>query len=60
MPQVYLAKWNETLVAAKLLLGPAASMGNVDDAADMVLSLSSPVVANLQQVGHAVQWGDGC
>ncbi len=38
------------MVAAKVLLGEAAGMANVNEAADLVLSLSSPVLTNLQQV----------
>ena len=49
--QVYLARWHETLVAVKLLIGSAAELAaSSEEAADRVLSLSSPILANLQQV----------
>lgn len=38
-------------VAAKLLLGSAATLGSANEAAAAVLSLSGPVVANIKQVG---------
>ncbi len=47
MPQVYAAKWNETLVAVKVLL-------DVEDAQkaagpDAVWTLSNPILHNLQK-----------
>lgn len=51
-PQVYLAHWDgHTPVAVKLLLGNAASIADVTVAAEAVLSLSSPVFKEVQQVG---------
>ncbi len=46
-------KWQETLVAAKLLLGSAASMSSmssVAEAADALMSPSHDLVYRLQQV----------
>ena len=51
--QVYLAQWKGTAVAAKLLLGEAASMANAGLAAETVLSDSKPVLASLLQVKGA-------
>lgn len=53
--QVYLARWQETLVAVKLLLGTAASMANIDAVAEESLSLSNPVLAQLQEVSGLQQ-----
>lgn len=50
--RVYLADWNATKVAVKLLLGPAASLIDADAAADMALSLHNPVLAALKTVGN--------
>lgn len=51
--QVYLGRWQETYVAAKLLLGSAAAAAGSEAAADLVLAPSSPMLAKLQQVGGA-------
>lgn len=48
--QVYLARWRETTVAVKLLVGPAIDLTNLNAAAEQVLSDSNPVLANLQKV----------
>lgn len=49
--QVYLAEWNQTLVAVKLLLSleTTATMGDVQAVANMVLSSDNPVLSNLEQ-----------
>jgi hypothetical protein len=49
--QVFLATWHETLVAVKLLMSTSLGMGNVEAAAETVLSQSNPVMRNLKQVG---------
>lgn len=50
MAQVYLGKFNETLVAVKLLLDPsAAGEGDIQLAASMALSQDNPVLLNLKQ-----------
>ncbi|GAB4820775.1 hypothetical protein N2152v2_007821 [Parachlorella kessleri] len=46
--QVYVGKWRETSVAVKLLLGPAAELLSSPGALDQALSLSSPVLGNLE------------
>jgi len=49
--QVYLAKWHETMVAVKLLLNTGVNLGDdLDAAAELALSLSNPILHNLQQV----------
>ncbi len=49
--QVYVATWQETKVAAKLLLGPeVAAEADVAIATDQLLSATNPVMANLVQV----------
>lgn len=50
--RVYMAKWQETLVAVKILLSTAVEMSS-EEAAQQALTLSSPVLANLQKVGRA-------
>ncbi len=52
--KVYLATWRQTLVAVKLLLDTATSMGNIEATTQAVLSLSNPVMRSLKQVGKAM------
>jgi hypothetical protein len=55
--QVYLANWNRSQVAVKLLLRPEAHKCSPQDAADLLLSSSNPVLERLQEVrsSHVVQ-----
>ncbi len=55
--QVYTAKWRETLVAVKLLLNTGVNLDNMEAAADLALSLSNPILSNLQQVGQGSRLG---
>ena len=48
LPQVYLAKWNQTTVAVKVLLSTALDAYR-EEALQQALTLSSPVLANLQK-----------
>jgi serine/threonine protein kinase len=48
--RVYLAKWRETLVAVKLLLNTGVDVEDMEAAAELAISLSNPVLFNLQQV----------
>lgn len=53
--RVYLAKWCETLVAVKLLLGSGITpsdmenLKNLEAAAELAVSLSDPTLHNLQR-----------
>lgn len=59
--QVYLAQWNETLVAAKLLLGEERAESDTVAAADQAVTLSNPVCQGLKQVSrHPDQVREGC
>jgi hypothetical protein len=57
--QVYLARFQEVMVAVKILLDP--TFENMEAAADVALSLSNPVLLNLQTVRTAcvaaATWG---
>eukprot|EP00887_Chlorella_sp_A99_P008111 scaffold12.g8111.t1 len=46
--RVYLAKWNETLVAVKILLAASVDLGNAGDA-ERALSLSNPIMLSLEK-----------
>ncbi len=48
--QVYLAKWHHTPVAVKILVNTALDVYG-DKAAKRALTLSNPVLENLQKVG---------
>ena len=48
MPQVYLAKWNETLVAVKILLSANVDIDSPDDA-EKALSMSNPIMLSLEK-----------
>lgn len=54
--QVYLAQWNETLVAAKLLVGDAGAESNMVAAAERILSLPSAAFNDLEQVGRGSRY----
>ena len=53
---MYLATWNQTQVAVKLLLGEGAATENTAEAAERALSPDNPLLASLQQVGGACAW----
>jgi hypothetical protein len=48
-----MAHWQHTVVAAKLLLGPAQKIGNTEEAADILLAQDNPIVAKLEKVRRA-------
>lgn len=48
-PQVYLGRYFETQVAIKILLNTGIGLDNAAAAAEMALSLSNPILYNLQQ-----------
>ena len=48
--QVYLAKWNDTQVAVKVLLNTGVKLEDMDAAAEAALTLSKPELRNLQLV----------
>jgi hypothetical protein len=45
-----MAKWRETLVAVKLLLNTGVNLDDMEAAAELAISLSNPILHNLQQV----------
>lgn len=47
--QVYLARWHETNVACKLLLNTGVNVDDLEAAAELAISLSNPILHNLQQ-----------
>lgn len=49
--RVYLASWNESAVAVKLLLDPAMSRADIPHAVDTLLSESNHLQSTLQEVG---------
>ena len=53
-PQVYLAKWRETLVAVKVLL--ATDGDEAANTGDSTRSFSSPVLEALQKVGSVCMY----
>lgn len=53
---MFLASWNHTLVACKLLMDPADQGHDPEAAAERVLSQTSPLMADLQQVGSTMLW----
>lgn len=52
--QVYLAKWKETLVAAKILLNTGVDVDG--ESPRQVLTLSNPLLLNLQKVRRLGGW----
>ncbi len=53
--QVYLAWWHETLVAVKLLVKTGAELADAEAITDQALSLSNPIMCNLQMVTMQMQ-----
>ncbi len=48
--QVYLARWHEMIVAVKVLLKVGIALEDAEAAAEMAVSMSNPVMHNLQEV----------
>jgi hypothetical protein len=51
--QVYLARWHHIDVAVKILMNTALDICN-EDAVAQTVTLSNPVLLNLQKVGHQI------